>query len=503
MSPEHWFPGWMAIPLAFLLGGLTACASNPDPHPPPVAVPDTFAGRGSPEGRAAAEDSLGWWGEFQDPVLDSLVQLTLDGNFDLMAAWARFRQSMAAAEQAEAARLPNLTANADASRARRFLNLGIPQAPSTISTEQYGLTLGARYEVDLWGRLADLDQAAELEAEASRRDVHALAMTLSARTAELWYGLVTQGEQASLLARQAATDSLYLELVRRRFGNGLVSAVDVHQQEQQLRGTLAEIPRVQARLATLRNQLAVLTGQPPGWDSLPLKPGEMVLPPLPKAGIPVEVLDRRPDVQAAWLRLRAADHRVAAAVKDRLPALSVSGSIGYNASELASLFKEWVYNIAASVVAPLFDGGRREAGVEQRKAAVDAALAQLGSVLLASLQEVEDALAQDRRQGEYLAQLRAQMEVARTLLRESRLRYREGLTDYLPVLNALQSLHGLERGLLAARHQRTVYRIHLYRALGGGWMERLEPIRAQDAAPGPGTGQGRPGKGSGEGRGVR
>ncbi|MFO8175940.1 MAG: TolC family protein [Longimicrobiales bacterium] len=475
------FRSWsFAALLTPVLLGTAGCASNPEPHPSPVRIPPGFSGDTLPAADSTAKDSTGWWEEFQDPALDSLIRLTLGENFDLRGAWARFRRSLAVAEQAESARFPQLSATADASSARRFLNLGIPQAPSTVTVEQYGLSLAAEYEVDLWGRLADLDEAASLEAVASRRDAQALAMTLTARTAEAWYGLVTQRAQEDLLQEQASTDSIYLKLVRLRFGSGLTSAVDVYQQDQQLKGTLAEIPRVKARILTLRNQLAVLTGRAPGEDfSVPESP-ELTLPPLPETGLPLEVLDRRPDVQAAWLRLRAADYRVAAAVKDRLPALRVSGSIGYNAGELASLFQEWVYSIATSVAAPLIDGGRRRGAVEQKKAAVDAAVASLGTVLLTSLQEVEDALGQEGRQEEHIDGLRDQVRVSRRLLEETRLRYREGLTDYLPVLNALRAHHQLRRGLLAARHQRIVYRIQLYRALGGGWVGNLEPGRPEE-----------------------
>lgn len=471
-----------ALPFLFLgVALLAACASDPKPHPRPVAVPREFSGDTLEKGQRAP-DSMGWWKDFRDPALDSLVSLTLGENFDLRGAWARFRQSVAAAQEAGAARFPRIEATADASRSRRFLNLGIPQAPSTITTERYGISLAARYEVDLWGRLADLDEAAEIEAAASRYDVAALAMSLSARVAEVWYGLVTQRGQRRLLRDQLAADSTYLELVRLRFGAGLVSAVDVRRQRQELLATAAEIPRVEARIATLRHQLSVLTGRPPGRGTWRGDTKELVVPDPPRTALPLTVLERRPDVQAAWLRLRAADHRVAAAVKDRLPALRLNGSLGFDSSDLSTLFAEWVYSIGTSIVAPLFDGGRRQAAVERQRAAVDAAVANLGVTLLTSLREVEDALVRGARQREHVERVAERLEVAERLLEETRRRYRQGLTDYLPVLDAIQTLHRLQRSLLSARHQIVVHRIQLYRALGGRWLDELEPGRASPAS---------------------
>lgn len=493
-----------AVLSGVLLGCLAlaaaGCASDPESRPSPVPIPRTFSTdtlktESRETGIAEADtlqtdtvvadslrsgrrpqDSVGWWKDFRDPALDSLVALTLGENFDLLAAWARFRQSVAAAREAGAARFPQIDVNANASRSKRYLNLGIPQAPSTVTTEQYGISLAARYEVDLWGRLADLDEAAEIEAAASRYDVATLAMSLSARVAETWYGLVTQEEQQRLLREQLSADSTLLTLVRLRFGSGLASAVDVYQQRQQLLATAGEIPRVRARIATLRNQIAVLTGRPPGRGLREEGLDELPVPPPPEAGLPIKVLDRRPDVQAAWLRLRAADHRVAAAVKNRLPALRLNGSWGYNSSELSNLFAEWVYSIGASIVAPLFDFGRRRAAADRQRAAVEAAVANLGSTLLVSLREVEDALAQGARQREYVEKVRERLAVAKRLLEQARARYRQGLSDYLPVLNAVQTLRGLQRSLLSARYQVLVYRIQLYRALGGRWMDALEPM---------------------------
>jgi outer membrane protein, multidrug efflux system len=458
-----------ALTIAFFTFVIVGCASNPDPHSAPTEVPDSFAT--TPSASTQHVNTTGWWHDFGDPVLDTLVARALSDNFDLKAAWARYRQSIAIADQVGSARLPQVTASASTGRSKIISYFtGTPKAQTS---DQFGLSLGAQYEVDVWGRLADLDQAATLESAAGREDAASLAMSIAAFTVETWRGLIAQTEQLRLLQSQVSADSTYLVLVELRFASGLASAVDVYQQRRQSLATQTEIPPTEASITVLRHQLAVLTGQQPtSLNSLDVS-GNLTLPPLPETGLPVEMLDARPDVRAAWLRLRASDHRVAAAAKDRLPAVRLSGSLGLSATELSTLFDDWVYGISAGVVAPLFDGGRRRAAVRQQRAAVDAALAMLGSTMLTALREVEDALVRENRQREYVVRLDEQVEVTERLLEEAIVRYREGLSDYLPVLNSVQALHRLQRAQIGARAQLSSYRVQLHRALGGTWTDSL------------------------------
>jgi outer membrane protein, multidrug efflux system len=457
-----------ALTIVFFTLVIAGCASNPDPHTAPTEVPDSFATQ--PSTPTQNVNTTGWWHDFDDPVLDSLVARALSNNFDLKAAWARYRQSIAIADQVGSARLPQVTASASTGRARSISPIGPPVAKTS---DQFGMSLGAQYEVDVWGRLADLDRAATLESAAGREDAASLAMSLAAFTVETWRGLIAQTEQLRLLRSQASADSTYLSLVELRFASGLASAVDVFQQRRQALATQTEIPPTEASITVLRHQLAVLTGQQPtSLNNLDVS-GNLMLPPLPVTGLPIEMLDARPDVRAAWLRLRASDHRVAAAAKDRLPAVRLSGSLGLSATELSTLFDDWVYGISAGVVAPLFDGGRRRAAVRQQRAALDAALAMLGSTMLTALREVEDALVRENRQREYVVRLNEQVEVTERLLEEAVVRYREGLSDYLPVLNSVQALHRLQRAQIGARAQLSSYRVQLHRALGGTWTDSL------------------------------
>lgn len=455
---------------------IASCASTPPPRTAPVASPGSFRSAGEQPGASdAPADSMGWWRDFDDPELNRLVGLALGGNFSLRAAWSRYRQAEAMARQAGAGRLPAVTASGTAGRSRSYTGIAIPGFAPTQTQERYGVSVGAQYELDIWGRLADLDRAAGYDAQATRFDVEALAMTLAAGTAETWYALNAQMETRDLLQRQARTDSVSLELVTLRFAGGLAPAVEVFQQRQQLLATRAEMPGIEARITVLENQLAVLTGQPPGSISVASPDSRASVPPVPAAGLPIDVLDARPDVQSAWLRLHAADHRVAAAAKNRLPALRLDGSLGLQSGSVSTLLDEWVYSISAGIVAPLFDGGRRRAAVELQRAAVEGQLAALGATLLTAMREVDDALALESREVEHLERIRAQVGVSEQLLEEARLRYQAGLSDYLPVLTATQALHRVQRAEVGSRRQLASYRVQLHRALGGTWTQHLQP----------------------------
>lgn len=199
------------------------------------------------------------------------------------------------------------------------------------------------------------------------------------------------------------------------------------------------------------------------------------LPPLPEAGLPADMLASRPDVRAAQARLAAADYRVAAAVADRLPSLSLTGSAGYSAVRSQDLWNSQAWSMAASALAPVFDAGRRAAEVSRTKAKVDEALALYTQTILTAFREVEDALVQERKQREYVESVREQLDLATSTLREARERYSNGLSDYLPVLAAVQSHHQIERELVSARRQLISFRIQLYRSLGGSWPRDLVP----------------------------
>ena len=459
-----------ALLFASALLSLAGCAvhrATPDPAPP-VTLPEAW--RVEAPGQGVASE---WWRAFADPELDALVARALAGNLDLRAAWARLEQAQALWRASGAGWWPQVRADIGGSRARSVANMG-PLGTKTVSGNQYSLSAAARYEVDLFGKVRSGRDAAAQDLRATRGDAEALAMSLVAQVAEAWFVLVELSSQRALLLEQVARDETQLELVDLRFQNGLATALGVYQQRQKLAGTRARLPEVEAGIRIARQRLALLTGSSDA-AAIPIPQGGLPAPPtLPAAGVPMDLLEQRPDVRAAQARVEAADHRIAVAVAERLPSLALDVSTGFRAASLAALFESWVYSILGGITAPLVDGGYRRAQVDRARAALEERVAAYGKVVLTALFEVEEALVRAHHQERYMARLAVQREAARVTLREARSRYLSGLSEYLPVLEALSALHALERAELAASRQLLSYRIQLARALGGAWTRELE-----------------------------
>ena len=442
---------------------LVGCAHERDLEPE-IELPESFSAQ--PSGPAAPDR---WWESFDDPGLDALVEEALGGNFQLAQAWSRLDQVAALREQQSSFLWPTAQLEASAGRSRSTDPFG-----NTAHGNRFSLSAAAAYEVDIWGRIAAADDAAELDLQAGQGDVESLAMTLVSQVAETWFLLLEARATLALLDSQVKTNEQFLELVQLRFSVGQARAVDVYQQRQQLMAVRSQIPLAQARAGALERALALLVGTLPGRNTLSDRAQLPELVALPGSGVPSELLENRPDLRAARLRVASQDRRVAAAIADRFPALRLTGSTGYQADAVEDLLDRWVWSIAGSLVLPVLDGARRKAEVHRQKAVLDERLAGYSHALLTAFKEVEDALDGEARQQLYIAELEAQLEVARASLRESRASYAQGLTDYLPVLQALGAVQNTERNLIGAKRQRLSYRVQLHRALGGRWTQELE-----------------------------
>jgi len=437
----------------------------------PAEVPAAFSAGGE------AAMPLQWWTAMDDPALSRLVEEAFRGNFSIRQAWDRLDQARALAEQADAPLLPSVDGTAEASRT----GLRTKPAARTYTTD-VGFGLSASYEVDLWGRVRSTADAARLDAYASTQDLQSAAVTLTARIAEVWYQLIEANEQLRLLDEQIATNEKYLELIAARFGQGLVEASDVLQQKELVEETRGERVLVESAVAVLEHQLAVLLGRPPKGLAVDASPTLPDLPPLPATGLPAALLRRRPDVRAAALRVQAADRRVAAAVADQFPRLSLTASGETSAAEMRDLFDNWLAVLAANVVAPVFDANRRGAEVQRTRAVVSERLNAYGQTVLESVQDVEDALVQEAKQARYVESLGKQLELARESTNRVRDIYSTTGQDFLRYLTTLLGYQQLQRTHLSAERNLVLYRIDLYRALAGGWT-LPRPSRAETTGP--------------------
>ncbi len=450
-----------------------------------VVVPEAWVGA-----RTLEDVELNrWWESFGSPELTAAVERSLGGGLDLRSAWARLRQARASLRAAGAPRFPALEGTARGSSQTIETSGGsggMGQDFFNGPTESYSAGVTASYEVDLFGRIASAARAAEFEMLATQDDVAATALALAASAVEAWLDAAVARDQIELVEEQVRVSEELLEVTEQRFGFGSGNALAVLQQRRQLAGTRAELPPLRSALERAEYRLAVLAGLPPGSPEvadarLGGLPG---LPEMPRVGAPSQLLERRPDLRAALLRVSSADVNVAQAIAERYPRLSLSAGFQFNAFTFGELLDRTIWNIAGNLVGPLIDGGARRAEVARREAVLEAAVLNLNATLLTALREVEDALSLETSANERLSVLEEQTELARAELAQAQQRYVSGVDTYLQVLSAVQVLQQLERQVLQERGERLQNRVLLHRALGGEWMAKLaEPAPFGEAAP--------------------
>lgn len=449
-----------------------ACALHRvDPAPSPTGVPTEFAGT------AGAERSPDrWWETFGDPALNAFVADVHAKNFQLAAAWARLAQARAGARQLGHL-LPELSASASVGRDKtRFAVAG--QTFDNEATTYRG-SIAAAYEVDVWKRLGSAQRAATTEALALQDDAIAIGMTLASESVDAWLDARTARAKLRVVGEQLGSQRAALTLLEGRFRAGLVASIlDIYQQRALVVQLEAQVSANQLALEAALSRLAVLVASTP---ALVLPRVETVaaelptLPTLPAVGVPSDLLLRRPDVRAARRRVVAADHRVAAAVADRLPSLRLSATASLQSQSLTDLIAAPLWSLLAAATAPLWDNGRRSAVVDQNRAVVRERLAGLGQALTVAIVEVESALRAETTQQQLVQQLDLALALSRDTTREARTRYLSGQVDYLQVLTALQNEQRAELSQLDAQRQWLGLRVRLLRALGGTWQQEVRP----------------------------
>ena len=413
----------------------------------------------------AVQPPSDWWVGFSSGQLNTLMQQAQAENLSLEATAARLRAAQASLDAAQASFFPTLTLNA--SRQENTVKGVSIQGQATNNRGLFtSASFAASYEVDLWSRVRNTAQAAELQLQATRYELDAAKISVAGQLASTWAQWVAADQTVKLFEDELESFQTNLKLIELRFRQGSAVASDVLQQRQLVESAQGNLSLALANRDVLHNSLSILVGRAP--NTLNLNREQLPqLPPLPATGIPAELLNRRPDVQQAWSIVLSTDRSVAAAIANRFPQLSLRASFGDQSRSSDLLFDNWVRNLSLNLVAPLFDGGARSAEVERQRALLDQAVAQYQEAAINALADVDNALLQETRQREAVQSFQRQLELAEQSLKRLFAGYRNGSVDYISILNAQQSTGQLRRNLVNAQQQLVGFRIALYRALSG------------------------------------
>lgn len=452
-----------ALALAVLV--LSGCSFIPTLERPAAPVATVFPGQASTA--PAGAELVNWTGFVQDARLRELIALSLQNNRDLRVATLNMEQVRAQYQIKRADQLPTLNLAASGNRQ--------PTADGGMSsTYTAGLAM-ASWELDFFGRVASLKDAALAQFLASEEARRAAQTSLVAAVASTWLSLQTGDELLRLTQRTLSTREDSLRLTRLRFDNGVTSALDLRQAESLVaaaRSTLAQQQRAQSLDL---NALTLLVGQTPPTNLLPAAPdvaGPVLSSEVPE-GLPSDLLGRRADIRQAEQALIAANANIGAARAAFFPRISLTASVGTVSTQLSGLFESgsWGFSLAPQALLPIFDAGRNQANLAVAKVSRDIAVTQYEKAIQTAFREVADALAGRTTLAEQLKAQQAQAKAEAERFRLADLRYRNGVSSYLDVLDAQRSLFATQQALAQTKLAQQQSQVALYKALGGGWTE--------------------------------
>jgi NodT family efflux transporter outer membrane factor (OMF) lipoprotein len=461
-----------------LVGSLSGCAIVSPQLKPDVPVAGAWNEAASAD---AAAVSPTWWTSFGSPELQSLVTEALAGSPDLAIATERVHQAEAQVRVAGASLFPVLSADAGAS-GRRSGSTGSVGSAAIDHTGNVGLT--ASYELDLWGRNRAGVRSAESSAAASRFDRDTAQVTLVSGVATSYFDVLALRTRLAIARENLDTAQQVLDVVSARARNGAASALDVSRQEATVLSQRAALLPLEQQEHQTRAALAVLLGRPPeGFDVKGTGIADLAVPAI-DPGLPATLLVRRPDLAAAEAQLAAANADVAAARAAMLPSITLTGTTGLATSALTSLATGGAtaaIGIAASLLQPIFDGGRlrgQKAIAESREREL---VETYRKAILSAFEDVEQALAGTSRLGQQ-EQLQEEVQTrARESQRLAEIRYRGGADDLLTVLDAQRTLFSAQDQLAQTQLSRLQAAVSLYKALGGGWAASAAAAPAPSA----------------------
>jgi len=462
---------WLAV-------GVAGCMIGPDYQRPELVVPSAW--RVSTEEAARISDAA-WWDRFGDPVLSHLVRTALENNKDLAIATANVDFAFAQYGITRSALYPQLDGNASAQRNR----LSEKTKPSQVSPghqafDDYRLNVSASYELDVWGKLRRETEAARANLLASEEGRRTVVLTVVASVASAYVQLRALDRQLDIA--RATTGSLgeAARLQQARFDEGATPESDFRQAQSQFEIAAAQVPELERQIVRQENLIRALLGANPGPIERGSTIGELKFPDIPE-GLPSSLLERRPDIRQAEQNLIATNADIGVAKAAYFPQISLTALLGVESAQVSDLFKgaskSWSFGSTGTL--PIFTAGRIRNQVEQAKAAQREALYSYQKSIINAFEDFEDALVDRAKFEQTLGEHTRNVEALQRFRELAILRYQGGVTIYLEVANAEQSLFNAQLQLVSTQSQLFQSYVNLYRAMGGGWVQAADELSAR------------------------
>jgi len=452
--------------LAFSLG----CAVGPNYRRPELPTTPTF--RDTPEQQASMAD-LPWWEVFKDDVLQGLIREALANNHDLQTAVANVEQARDAAAVQRGQLFPQAGYEADAARGKNSI-LGTPTTFPIPTGSSYLALLNVAWEVDVWGRIRRATEAARAQMLATDAVRRGVVLSLVTGVAQAYLELRELDLALEISNRNVKSFQETYELFTRQYQGGVASLLDPLRGEAALAQVAATVPLTEERIVAKENQLAVLLGRPPGPIPRGAALSDQALPPDVPAGIPSQLLERRPDLIEAEQNLVAANAEIGAAFADFFPRIGLTTAFrGGVSTDLSQILKSGAetWALAGQAVGPIFTFGQTWYTWEAAKAADQASVFQYQQTVLTALSDVSDALTAREKVALQREQLEREVKALTESVRIAKVRYVGGLSTYVEVLDAEQQLFPAEIALAEAERDQLLAVVQLYKALGGGWNQ--------------------------------
>lgn len=448
---------------------LAGCMVGPDYERPQTSLPTAYSDA-APADVAPARIQADWWTLYDDPMLNSLLATALSDNLDVVFAVARIEEADADLREVNASLFPEIDLGATGARSRSSGSVAAPVS-SRLSND-LRVAMSTSFEIDFWGRLRRMVESARAQALATHYARDVVTLSLAGLTTQAYFSLRSLDAQIAATRETLATREDYLVIVRRRADSGLASDLDLNQALGARSDAAAQLKDLVRQRALAEHLLGTLTGQ----LDLALPAGDLAhlpVPPVPPAGLPSALLERRPDVRAAEENLAAANAQIGVAKAALLPRISLTGYFGGESKDLAALLNSSgrIWSIGPALSLPIFTAGRLTAEVEATTARQKQALATYQKSIQTAFREVADALVNVEQTSATATDLESSVDAARNALRLATRRYEAGFAAYLNVLDAQRSLNIAQLALIRNRQALLSASVDLMKALGGGWQD--------------------------------